>query len=68
MSRGENESSRAKVFDWGNLKYGCVIEEDKPEDHPCFEWKTFYQKEMPGEVEEAIEKLESERSWNDQVY
>jgi len=60
MTRDEARSSKAREVEWGSLEYGCIIEEEKPEEHSSFDWKTFYQKETPGEVEAAITELESE--------
>jgi len=60
MARDEVGSRKKREVKWGNLEYGCIIEEEKLEEPPNFDWKTFYQKENPGEVEEAISELESE--------
>ena len=46
--------------EWGSREYGCIIEEEKPEDSPQFDWKSFYQKEVLVEVEMTISELERE--------
>jgi len=41
-------------------EYRYIIEEEKSNDPPPFDWLRFYHREMPEEVEEAIQTLEKE--------
>jgi len=35
--REEVESSKPREGEWGSLEYGCIIEEEKPEELPQFD-------------------------------
>jgi len=60
MSREGVESSRAHEIMFHGLEYRYINEEEKPNDPPPFDWLSFYHREMPEEVEEAIQTLEKE--------
>ena len=60
MLREGIESSRAHEIMFPSLECRYIIEEEKPNDPPLFDWLSFYHREMTEEVEEAIQTLEKE--------
>jgi len=60
VARNEAGNNKAMEIEWGSNEYDCIVEEEEPEVKANFDWKTFYQKETPGEIEEMISEMENE--------